>query len=399
MEAQQVISAAGRANVVLRSTEFSNFRINPADFSARLKEASASNARMVRDSQGEMKYLERTPTGDRVVKEGFDTSRKFLLAGIHHDAGLQYPVIPLGGLDYFNFDVNKTGIQTNVLYAGIFVAANATQPNVANTHTNVGADFFAIGIPTTSAMYRNGAEVKSEDVKTLPVSLTLRAGHPVFQFGKIDVSLGLEHLNYSRTQDTAGTFNVPSNTFVISPSIDGEYSRWGATLSGFYTYAKRTSWRPWGDLAEYSPDQKSYTNFGAALGKSFYLPKFQRISVQVNYLDGQRLDRFSGYELGFFGSARVHGVRSGSVPADKMLLGHLSYGFVISDQFRLEGYYDHALVSDRVGGYTRKPFQGVGLGGQTVGPWGTLLRLDLGKTVGPNRQSGFVADVIVLKLF
>ncbi len=399
VDAQQVISAAGRANVVLRATEFSNFRISPPDFEARLKEASASDARMVRESQGELKYLERTASGDRVVKEGFDTSRKFLLGGVHHDAGLQYPVIPLGGFDYFNFNLNKTGIQTNVLYAGIFVAANATQPNLANTHTNVGADFFAIGIPTTSSMYRNGVEVKSEDVKTLPLSLTLRAGHPVFQFGKIDVSLGLEHLNYKRTADTAATFTVPPNTFIISPSIDGEYSRWGTTVSGFYTYSKRTGWRPWGNLAEYSPDQKSYTNFGAAIGKSFYLPKFQRISVQLNYLDGQRLDRFSGYELGFFGSARVHGVRSGSVQADKMMLGHLSYGFVISDQFRLEGYYDHALVTDKIAGYARKPFQGVGLGGQTVGPWGTLLRLDLGKTVGPNRQSGFVADVIVLKLF
>lgn len=399
VEAQQVISAAGRANVVLRATDFTNFRVDPANYDAALQQASASDARMIRESQGEMKYLEKTPSGERVVKQGFDTARKFALGGIHHDAGLQFPVIPLAGIDYFNFDLHKTGIQTNVLYAGVFVAANATQPNLANTHTNVGADFFGIAVPTTNAMYRNGEEVKSEDVKQLPVALTLRAGHPVFQFGKIDVSLGLSHVNYSRTSDTAADFLVPSNTFEISPSVDGEYSRWGTTISGFYTYTKRSSWRPWGNLAEYNPDQKSFTNFGGGIGKSFYLPKFQRISVQLNYLDGQRTDRFSGYELGFFGTSRVHGVRSGSVHADRMFLGHLSYGFVISDQFRLEGYYDHALVTDRIGGYSRKPFQGVGLGGQTVGPWGTLLRLDVGKTVGQNRQSGFVADVIVLKLF
>ncbi len=399
VDAQQVISAAGRANIVLRATEFSDFRIDPPDFETRLKEAAASDARMVRETGGGLRYLQKNSSGERVVKEGFDTARTFALAGIHHDSGLQYPVVPLGGIDYFNFDYKQTGIQTNVFFAGIVAVASVTQPNLANTHTNLGADFFAIAIPTTSSMYRSGVQVKSEDVKALPVSLRLRAGHPIFQFGKIDVSAGLEHFSYSHTQDTAANFAVPSSTFVISPSIDGEYSRRGYTLSGFYTYSKRTSWRPWGNLAEYRADQKSFTNFGAAIGKSFYLPRFQRIGVQVNYLDGQRLDRFSGYELGFFGSQRVHGVRSGSVPVDRAFLAHLSYGLVISQQFRLEALYDHALVTDRVAGYRNEPFQGIGIAGQTIGPWGTLLRLDIGKTVGRNTQSGFVANVVVLKLF
>ncbi len=41
----------------------------------------------------------------------------------------------------------------------------------------------------------------------------------------------------------------------------------------------------------------------------------------------------------------------------------------------------------------------MGIAGQTVGPYGTLLRLDIGKTVGRNAQSGFVANVVFLKLF
>ena len=73
--------------------------------------------------------------------------------------------------------------------------------------------------------------------------------------------------------------------------------------------------------------------------------------------------------------------------------------FVFSDQFRIESYYDYALVTDRTAGYDREPFQGVGIGGQTIGPWGTLVRLDIGKTVGRNAQSGFVANVVLLKLF
>jgi hypothetical protein len=399
VSAQQVISAAGRASPVLRETTFSNFRIAPEDFALRLSEASASDARMVRETNAGLRYLEKTSGGERVVKEGFNTSRTFMLGGVHHDAGLQYPVLPLGGIDYFNFDLKHTGIQTNVFFAGIVVAANATNPNVWNTRTNVGADLFAIAVPTENAMYRGGIERTDEAVRQLPTNLALRAGHPFLQFGKVDVGFGIGHVSYKRADDTAPGFVVPSNTFVFSPSIDMSYTRWGYTANAFYDYNTRTTWKPWGNLAEFDADQKTFTNYGASLAKSFYLPKFQRLGLEVDYESGQRLDRFSKYELGFFGSQRVHGVRSGSIRAETALLGHVTYGLVFSDQFRIEAFYDHALVTDRTAGYDREPFQGLGIAGQTVGPWGTLLRLDIGKTIGRNRQNGFVANVVFLKLF
>jgi hypothetical protein len=399
VNAQQVISAAGRANVILRETTFSQFRINTPEYDRLHQEASASDARMVRETEGVMKYLEKRGDGERVVKEGFDESRLFLLGGIHHDDGLQFPVVPLGGIDYFNFNTGNTGIQTNVFFAGVIVAANATNPDVHHTRINVGADFSGIAIPFENSIFRNGQESKGEAVKTLPLSLTLRAGHPFLQFGKIDLSLGISHINYQRSPDTAAGFEVPADTFVLAPSIDGSYSRHGYTLGGFYEYAHRTNWRPWGILSEYDPKQQNYTDFGASFGKSFYLPKFQRIGVEIDYLDGSNLDRFSKYELGFFGSQRIHGIRSGSVRAEKATLGHLSYGFVFSQQFRLETFYDYGLLDDRASGLHHEPFQGIGIGGQTVGPYGTILRLDLGKSVGRNSQSGFVANIVFLKLF
>lgn len=398
VEAQQVVSAAGRANVVQRATTFTNFRLDPPEFSNQLAQASASDARMVRETESGLRYLEKRG-GERVVKEGFDTSQVFMLGGVHHDSGLEYPVVPLGGIDYFNFNLFKKGIQTNVFFAGVVVAANATHPNVANTRTNIGADFFGIGVPTENTMYRNGEEERGETVKALPLGLTLRAGHPVFGFGKFDVSFGVSHFTYQRAEDTAANFAVPSDTFVFSPGASFTYARKGYTFSSFYDYSRRSEWEPWGNLAEYDPAQKSFARFGASFGKSFYLPKFQRLGLDFNYLDGTRLDRFSKYELGFFGSQRVHGVRSGSVHADRAMIGHLSYGFVFSDQFRMEAFYDHALIDDPSANLERAPFQGLGIAGQTVGPFGTLVRLDIGKTIGRNAQDGFVANVVFLKLF
>jgi len=399
VDAQQVISAGGRANPVLRASSFTDFRIDPADYEQRLADASKSDARMVRETNAGLRYLDKDKNGERVVKEGFDTSRKFLLGGLHHDSGLEFPVLPLGGVDYFDFDLWHKGIQTNVFFAGIIVAANATNPNVGGTQTNIGGDVFAIAVPTTNVIYRNGVEMTGEDVRSRPTTMSVRAGHPFLGFGKVDVSLALSHIAYSRATDTDPAFLVPTNTTVITPGIDANYTRAGYTLSGYYDYNQRTSWRPWGNLAEYDPNQKSFTDFGASIGKSFYLPKFQRLGLEVDYIGGQRLDRFSKYELGYFGQQRIHGIRSGSVRAEKAMMGHLSYGLVFSDQFRLEAFYDHGLITDRTAGYYREPFQGVGLGGQTIGPWGTLLRLDIGKTIGRNAQTGFVANVVFLKLF
>src|SRR5205823_5900180 len=177
-------------------TTFSDFHLDPEDFNVRLAEVSASDARMVRETSAGLRYLEKNGSGDRVVKEGFETSRKFLLGGVHHDAGLQFPVVPLGGIDYFNFDYGHRGIQANVFFAGVVLTANATNPNVANTRTNLGADLFAIAVPTTNSIFRSGEEQKSEAVKTLPTSLYLRAGHPFLGFGKVDVTFGIAHRTY-----------------------------------------------------------------------------------------------------------------------------------------------------------------------------------------------------------
>jgi hypothetical protein len=398
VDAQQVISAAGRASVVQRTTTFDSFRLEPAEYENLLAQASASDARMVRETEAGLRYLEKRD-GIRVVKEGYDTSQIFALGGIHHDGGLEYPVVPLGGIDYFNFDLLGKGIQTNVFFAGVVLAVNATHPNVGGTRTNIGVDFFGIAIPTENQLFRGGLERPEESVKALPLGMYVRAGHPFAQFGKIDVSFGVSHQTYQRGETTGSGFTVPSDTFTLTPGIEVRYARRGWSFGASYDYNSRTEWEPWGNLAEFDPDQQSFSRFGASLGKSFYLPKFQRIGVDLNYLDGQNLDRFSKYELGFFGSQRVHGVQSGSIRAEKMIIGHLSYGFVFSQQFRIEAFYDHALLDDATAGWRREPVQGLGIAGQTIGPYGTLVRLDIGKTIGRNAQDGFVANVVFLKLF
>jgi hypothetical protein len=399
IEAQQVLSTAGRSTVVRRATELSQLQIDPADFEARHTEATASNARMVRDTEKGLRYLEPTGDGTRRVKEGYDTASLFMVGGVHHDEGMEFPVMPLGGIDYFNFDLWGRGIQANVFFAGVIAAVNATQPSFLGTRTNVGFDFFGIAVPFENTVTRSGEDSPGESIRTLPASLTFRAGHPFLGFGKADISLGAGYTSYQRHEDTASDFVEPPNTFELRPGFDVRYDRWGYSVAAGFERGYRTDWAPWGRAAEYDEKQDTWDRFSFSAGRSFYLPKFQRIGVELNYLDGRNLDRFSKYELGYFGAQRVRGIASGTVRAERAILGHLSYGFVVSNALRLEAFYDHALIDDDAAGMSREPFQGVGIAGQTVGPWGTLLRLDIGKSIGPNSQDGFVADILFLKLF
>lgn len=397
--AQQVLSIMGRTLPVERRSDLSDIRIAPADFDQQLEEKLASDLRMVRDTERGMRYLAKDEEGERYVKETTESGQYFLIGGLHHDESFDYPVVPLGGVNYFDFDLLERGLQANVFFAGAILSASVADPSLFGTRISAGLDTFALAIPFENTMTRDGEEVSGEAVMNRPMVLAARAGHPFLEFGKIDFAVGLNWQHYEAADDTAENFIIPTDTLVVVPGVDIRYERAGWLLSAFGEYGHRSDWEPWGRPEEYSDEQRSYRRWGATIGKSFFLPSFQRIGVEVNWLDGSDLDRFSKYELGFFGAQRVRGIRSGSIRAEEALIAHLSYGFVFNDQLRLEAFYDHALLTDSITGWDREAVQGVGLSGQIMGPWGTLLRLDLGKSIGSNAQDGFVADVILLKIF
>ena len=78
-----------------------------------------------------------------------------------------------------------------------------------------------------------------------PEKPALRIGHPFLNFGKIDLNLGISHVTYQRAQDTMHGFEVPADTFILTPGIEARYDRWGYSVAGYYDHGMRTTWRPW----------------------------------------------------------------------------------------------------------------------------------------------------------
>lgn len=397
--AQEILSVLDAPLLVERETLITHVEVNPPDFAAREKSVQDTDVTMVRDTDQGLRYLVKKGSGPRVVKQGFAPSKLFALAGLFVDDSLSYP-LPLGGVNYFTFDFKNSGKQVNVFFAGALLIASAAEPRLGGSRFDTGADLFAIAVPFTDDLYQQGKEVVDQELKIRPATFNLKLGHPLGEFAKLGIEYGLLDSVYSRNSNTARDFVLPSNNLLQSVAGNLSYTRGGYTLAGHYSYNMRSSWHLWGlpGNPDFSPADRDFTRWNLTATKNWYLPFFQKLGAEVNYFAGDHLDRFSKYEFGFFGGTRIHGYRSNAVRASQAVIGHLSYGFDFSDLFRIDTLFDAALATDKGTGLHDTLLAGTGVAGSLMGPWQTLVTLDVGLPVaGPDH--GFVLYLVFLKLF
>lgn len=400
---QQVFSTAGRTTAIERNVKMTSVQVDPPDFAARRSETYASEAQMIRDTERGMRYLVPDPAapGARVVEEKISKKSTFGLAGAFYDDALDFP-IPLLGIQHFNFDLWGRGKQLSVFFGGALLTANYTDPSLGGSRFDLGADLFAVAFPFSEGAYREGEEVIEEKIKHLPAVLQVNVGRPIGPYLKTSLGIFTRWDNYQRDPDTGPLFVTPVDTFTDGAELRlvGNYKGFNATAIG--GYYKRRKWEPWGDPAtsEFEEGQSDYVKYQLSLSKDHYFPGFRKLHVGLIYLDGADLDRFSKYEFGAFSGAPLHGFKSGSVKTESALVASVSYGLNIQDIIRFEAIFDQAIANDPRSGYDNTYFAGAGLLGSLNGPWeNSLLRFEVGVPVVSHGIKGFVANVILLKLF
>ncbi len=398
--AQQLLSVLNGTTLVERETVYSGLAINGAGFAERRAAVMASDVTMVRDTEQGLRYLVPDEDGEgRVVKEGFDTDKWFVVGGLFWDDSLDYP-LPLGGVNYLDLDFQDRGGQLNVFFAGALLAVNVAEPRLFGSRFDAGVDLFGIALPLADSVYRDGEEVEAEEVESRPLTAAVKIGRPLGSFTKLSAQYRLRQRHFGGTDETADDFVVPADHLEHELSVGGRVTRFGYSLGLDAAITRRSEWEPWGFAGNpgFDPEHEDYLTWGASLAKSWYLPRFQKIGAELVYVDGEDLDRFSKYEFGFFGDTRVHGYRSGRVKAESAYLARASYGFEIGKLLRLDAQLDTAWATDEESGLSDEFLAGVGLAGTFVGPWQTLINLDVGTPVaGPD--DGVVAYVVFLKLF
>jgi hypothetical protein len=396
---QQLLSVVNATTVVEKETVLADLKINAADFDQQLAQVQSSEVTMVRDTERGLRYLVKEEgSSERVVKEGFDSSKLFLLGGVFYDDALDFP-LPLAGVNYFSFDLKGTGQQANLFFGGALLQASLAQPKLFGSRFDAGADAFVLAISTGDTLFRNDVEVEAETVKTSPAQLGFHLGRPLGNFLRLGAEYEVTYLRYDRDDETARDFVLPSDHFLHSFELDARYSRAGYRITASGSWNRRSEWERWGLPANaFDPDTQEFLRWDVRAAKSWYLPRFQRLGLEVDYLGGRDLDRFSKYQFGFFGASRVHGYSSGRVRAEEAFAAHASYGLGLGEVLRLDLIGDAAWATEEESGLDSELLAGLGVAGSFMGPWQTVVQIDVGKALaGPD--DGFVAYIVFLKLF
>ncbi len=400
VKGQQIWSILSATTVVEREIELTSVKINGSDFEAVRQAKLDSEVTMVRDTEAGLRYLvPDEETGERVVQEKLDPYRRFLVGGVFYDESQDFP-IPLAGMNWLWFDFREKGIQANIFFAGALASVAVTDPSFLGSRWDAGFDAFALALPGTDTLYRSGEEIKEEDVEFIRPNVDFKLGRSIGSFAKIDFGYELAYLNFSRTSDTDGDFAIPSDHLAHAFSLTGHYNRAGYRFRVAGSRHLRGTWEPWGFAGnpDYAADRDKYSKWNLGLGKTWHLPHFLKVGAEVEYVDGSNLDRFSKYEFGVFSSTRVHGYQSDKVRAEKALATHLTYGFDVGSVLRLDLVGDAAWATDEASGLDQELLAGLGLVGTVVGPWQTVINIDLGGAIaGPD--DGFSLLLTVLKLF
>ena len=400
---EQVFSTSGRTTAIEQRVVMDSVRINPPDFDERLAAAHASEAQIIRDTEKGMRYLLPDPArpGKRIVEETISRRSTFGLLGAFYDDSLDYP-LPLAGIQYFDFDLWGKGKQLSVFFAGALLTANYSDPALAGSRFDLGADLFAIAVPFGDVSYRDGKEVASEKLKHLPAVFQVNVGHPLGPYLKASVGIFTKWDNFQRDQDTGSSFITPVDTFT-----DGTELRLVANFSGFNAiatggYFRRREWKFWGDPAtsEFDPKQQDYWKYSLSLSKDRYFAGFRKLHLGLSYQSGSDLDRFSKYEFGSFSGNPVRGYKSGSLRTESAFVANISYGLNIENIIRFEGFYDQAVLKDKRSGFDNTYFSGAGLLASLNGPLkNSIFRAEIGTPVVSHGVHGVVINVLLLKLF
>ncbi len=411
LEGQQILTLAGQNLVLLREIDFKNFRINDPAFEQVKEQAYGSRRNILRDTDKGLKYLTRTETGDRVLKEA-PKSVVLGLAGLYRQPGLDYPVLPLLGAGYFNFNFRNRDTQMTALIGGVVNLFSLTDPKAFGRRLDATVQVVTFAVNVTDRLFVRGEPLDESNVDARSQSVSGGLGVPLGNFFRVKGTYDIEYVDYSRDRQSASekteTFVVPSDTFIHSPGIEWEFNRaaWTVTASGQRGY--RTTWEPWGDttpltdpttdpkiaaafptspcgspgscLAEFDTAQDDYDHYEFSVARQVFLPLFQKLRFEAAWQTGSRLDRFSEFQFSFFGN-RVRGFSGSGIRYDRGGIARAQYAFNIADVVRFEASLDYAYVRDSLTSDSFNRFTGFGVSGNLMGPWDSILQFDVGVAV------------------
>jgi hypothetical protein len=297
------------------------------------------------------------------------------------DPGFSPPVLPVGGLAYYDFNLLGKGIQVNAFTALLFNSASVAVPRLPGGF-GLRANAAAMLWPAGERPVRDGRLADKEEVARRWGFLDAALGRDLGGGWHAELGVAVRYDGFLESRDEAR--RTPG--FVLPPSgwtTEGRAAlSWlwrGAQVRAFHAAGRRPD-GSYGtpEAPQAVPDQGRFTRSGASLGLDRALPKGMWLHATAGRLWGTGFDRFKALDLGLGGAVRIAGIRSNAIAADRLDYGKAGLTLPPTAAGRLSLSLDHARARAFDTGDTHR-LTGLGLTGDLPGfGWFTTVRVDLG---------------------
>ncbi|HXV76385.1 MAG TPA: hypothetical protein VD788_08695, partial [Candidatus Polarisedimenticolaceae bacterium] len=434
IDGQQVWNTAGRSFTVRREVTFHEYTVNPPRerFEQRRDQAYASKNNIIRDTDEGFRYLERNADGTRELKP-LETSQWFAAVGAF-ESGSTDGVQPFGGANYFNFDLFGDNVQINALIGGVVNFLTLSKPDLARGKLSLTSDLFVSALYFNDTVFADGVELEAERIDQRSQSVNLRLSWNASQFVKLNVIGAAGYREFDQDDEAADAraaynaatgqqlrFILPQDHTELAATFELEFSRRAYSMVAGYTEGRRSDWTEWGLFDEstggfvvydplsglYLPGpaptvESSFRLWGIDAFKEWYLPHFQKVRTEVNYLDGADQDRFSQYQFSLFGNDRLSGFAGTGVRFDRGIIGRAGYSFNLFEVVRLDAVAENAWIRDPLSSSETQSHTGVGLAANFVAPWKLVISASYGRAIASDNPELVGSDeffVLILRLF
>ena len=392
---RQIYEGAGHRTPIHRVLRITRHEINSPDFEARRQSAYASSSVMLRDTAEGFRYLQRQPGAAGGVGRveptvaGRAERVRTVALGVIIDPNISRP-LPFAGLSYVDFNLFGTGTQMNGFFGGTYGQLAIAVPSLGGSRWQLGGRAFAIASSYNDRAFIDGREHYEANITQRPAHASAWLLRPLTSRLTVRAGYDFDYTHYGAADSTAASFRVPASqaAHALRLGVEGQWAGWSA--SGWWAGARRAGWREWGvpgdggstaarvtGLGEYAEGQRDFQKFGALLTRSFVASPRLVGRVEVAWMAGRDLDRFSRYSFGSFDN-RLRGYPSALIRYDRGGVVRGSAAWAAGRLLRLDGFLDTAFVRDPGFGRSAKNYTGIGAAAEVPAPFGTLIAIEWG---------------------
>lgn len=395
-ETFQVYVGPVESTPIHRVVRFERHEMNAADYADRLATAHRSDAVMLRDTAQGYRFLMPQRAGGAEPRRVAERSRDHVataVVGTLFDPNISVP-LAFAGISYVDFNLFGTGTQLNAFFGGTYGRLQwATRPFIAR-RWRLSGDASGVAVAYNDRAFRAGVEHYDENVHQRPAQASFAVVGTIAPPLRVRAAYDLAYTRYTRSDSTAADFVVPASTPVHAArfALEAEHGPWSATT--WFTVARRQDWRPWG-LTRSSDqlDARVFERYGATLARSIVWSPRAVAHVELAWMTGSGLDRFSQFAFGTFDNP-LRGYPSVSIRYTTGAVVRSVATWTPAPRLRLDAFGD--LGAARSPDYGRsRLYPGLGAAIEAPAPFGWLVAAEWGYGVRGVNTDGTIGTHVI----